>query len=237
MWATGFLLLILIWGIGLRWGATAGERRARWLGDSFFDEDPGRGLAMTRAIDLDAPPEDVWPWIAQCGRGAGWYSFDFVDNGGKRSARHLVSWIPEPRIGDATAVGYLRAVEPGSGLAWWYDGLRFLGTHTRMVVSYHVRPRAGGSRLVSRISADSKGPFAVPILLVFSALDSIMAVRQLYGFRARVHGVPSASAETGARDQFQHYEVLYAGGGSAGAPGQEAAATARRRALRDGVLP
>jgi hypothetical protein len=45
-------------------------------------------FTSTHAITIDAPPEQVWPWIAQMGAGrAGWYSWDAIDNGGPSSTR------------------------------------------------------------------------------------------------------------------------------------------------------
>ena len=45
----------------------------------------------THAITIDAPPEQVWPWIAQMGSGrAGWYSWDAIDNGGSPSSTNVV---------------------------------------------------------------------------------------------------------------------------------------------------
>jgi hypothetical protein len=45
---------------------------------------------MTHTVDIAAPPEAIWPWLAQmgCGR-AGFYSIDALDNGGVRSAREI----------------------------------------------------------------------------------------------------------------------------------------------------
>jgi hypothetical protein len=38
-------------------------------------------FASTHAITIDAPPERVWPWIAQMGAGrAGWYSWDAISD-------------------------------------------------------------------------------------------------------------------------------------------------------------
>ena len=45
-----------------------------------------------------------------------------------------------------------------------------------------------------------------------------------------------ARPETGARDQFQSYEVIYASGDRAGVPGKEHAARWRMAAEADGVL-
>ena len=88
------LILLLRWGAV--WGSTAAEQAAAMPGDEFLDGRAKWQLKMTRAISIDAKPETVWPWIAQLGRGAGWFSVERLDNGGKDSARHLVSWVPEP---------------------------------------------------------------------------------------------------------------------------------------------
>ena len=56
------------------------------------------------------------------------------------------------------------------------------------------------------------------------------------GAKARVEPDFARDPESGARDQYQCYEVLYAGGGSAGVAGKEHSARWRRRAIQDGVL-
>ncbi|MDH3199883.1 MAG: hypothetical protein OEM15_03215 [Myxococcales bacterium] len=147
-------------------------------------------------------------WVCQLGRGAGWYSVDWLDNGRKTSAWHIVSWIPEPRLGDATAIGYLRHVDAGRSLAWWHDGGNFVGSRARMVTCFELSAQGHGTRLVSRISADASGPSAPVALLVFRVIDSIMACRQLIGLRARVEYCEENRAalrdpETGDRDQYQ----------------------------------
>jgi len=58
-------------------------------------------FTSTRAITIDAPPEAVWPWIAQMGAGrAGWYSWDAIDNGGTPSATHVLSELQTVVPGD-----------------------------------------------------------------------------------------------------------------------------------------
>jgi len=44
-------------------------------------------VSRTASIVIEAPPSEVWPWLAQmgCGR-AGWYGLDALDNGGIPSA-------------------------------------------------------------------------------------------------------------------------------------------------------
>jgi hypothetical protein len=209
-------------------------------GDEYLVTGSPTRVAMTRAISIDAPSAQVWPWLAQLGRGAGWYSVDFLDNGRRESARHIVSWIPEPAPGDATAIGYLRHIEHARSLVWWVDGVRFFGARARLVTSIVLHPDGLGSRLVIRMSADATGLTAPLALVLFRVIDSIMAVRQLLGIRERVEVGPERLAdsrrqETGARDQFQAYEVIYASGETAGLPGKEPAVMWREAAIADGV--
>ena len=232
-------LALVAWGV--RWGSTAAERAASMPGDAYFAGGPRAFVAMTRAVDFAAPPATVWPWLAQLGRGAGWYSHNRLDNGGRESAHHLVSWIPPPRLGDASAIGYLRHLVPGSELCWWAPGVPFLGAFARAAVDIGLRPEGAGSRVVIRMSGDATGRMARPALWAFRVIDSLMAVRQLRGLRRRVehHGARTSDPErpeTGARDQYQLYEVIWASGGRAGVPGREQAARWRQAALEAGVL-
>lgn len=227
--------------LGSRWGSTPEERTREMPGDEFFQTGRRGRVVMTRAISIAASPQSVWPWIAQLGRGAGWYSIDRLDNGGKSSARHIVSWIPDPRLGDATTIGYLRHLDSGRSLAWWVDGVRFAGSRARLVTCFSLRPEGQGTRLVSRMSADAAGLSAGPALWLFRIIDSIMATRQLIGIRHRVeYGEANLESprdpETGMRDQYQAYEVLYASGERAGIEGKDDAAQWRQSAIEDGIL-
>jgi hypothetical protein len=233
------LRLFLRWGG--RWGSTAEERASEMPGDAYFAGGPPARVALTRAVSIRTRPETVWPWLAQLGRGAGWYSVDRLDNGGKVSARHIISWVPKPRLGDASPVGYLRHIEPGRALVWWLRGLRFAGAMTRLAVDMRLTPQGEGSRLVIRMSADAAGPTARVALLVFEFIDFIMARRQLLGIKERVerYGARTTNTEqpeTGAKDQYQLYEIIYASGERAGVAGKEHATRWRQTAIEDGVI-
>jgi hypothetical protein len=246
IWIAALLVLLVVGGSGFlrwgtRWGSTPEEREHEMPGDEYLEAGLPARVAMTRAISIDVPPERVWPWIAQLGRGAGWYSVDWLDNGRRASARHIVSWIPEPRLGDATAIGYLRNIEPGQALVWWADGARFIGSRARLVGCFALDAEGRGTRLITRWSADAAGPSAHLALLVFRLIDSIMARRQLLGIRDRAERydagrVTPRDPETGVRDQYQLYEVLYATGESAGVAGKESSARWRESAVKDGIL-
>jgi hypothetical protein len=109
------------------------------------------------------------------------------------------------------------------------------------VVDFDLRPDGAGTRLVTRMSADATGPTGGLSMLVFRFIDSIMAIRQLRGIRERVERYGNRDSnpedpETGARDQYQLYEVIYASGKSAGIAGSEAASRWRRYVLEEGIL-
>jgi hypothetical protein len=82
----------------LRWGATDHEVRGTMPGDDIV---PRASFHATRAITIEAPPELVWPWIAQMGyRRAGFYTYALLDNAGFDSADHVMAEYQPPRIGD-----------------------------------------------------------------------------------------------------------------------------------------
>jgi hypothetical protein len=61
----------------LNWGATGREMTEALPGDDLLPD----GRSITNALDISAPPGDVWPWIAQIGRGrAGFYTYTWIEN-------------------------------------------------------------------------------------------------------------------------------------------------------------
>ena len=98
--------------------ATHLERTRVLPGDELIPEPIG---TLTHAITIRRPAREVWPWLAQMGAGnrAGWYSYDIIDNGRRRSAARIVEelqhycgrhtlpgrsgrdrWFPRPPIRD-----------------------------------------------------------------------------------------------------------------------------------------
>lgn len=82
----------------LRWGATDEECERPLPGDALV-EDPT--LVATRAITIHAHPTDIWPWLVQVGvNRAGWYSYDWLDNLGRPSAREIIPELLDIKVGD-----------------------------------------------------------------------------------------------------------------------------------------
>jgi len=117
----------------LRWGATDAELRAPYPGADLIPEST---RSATMAVTLDAPPDRVWPWLAQMGtdRG-GWYSWDRLDNFGRRSTERIHPEWQRIRLGD-------RLAARPDGSEWWevaaLEPGRFLGL--RMSVDLRGRP-------------------------------------------------------------------------------------------------
>jgi hypothetical protein len=101
--------------------ATPDEKMRHLPGDDLI-ADPLQSL--THAITVRCAPEQVWPWLAQMGAGrAGWYSYDAIDNGGKRSAERVIPELQTIEVGyllpwlpGATEGFILLACEPGHAL-------------------------------------------------------------------------------------------------------------------------
>jgi hypothetical protein len=82
----------------MRWGATEEEVAGPLPGDRIVRR---AQFNATRAITVDAPPEQVWPWIAQLGYGrGGFYTYDLVDNAGEPSANRIIDEYQDLKVGD-----------------------------------------------------------------------------------------------------------------------------------------
>src|SRR5687767_2302830 len=84
--------------LGATCAATTPEKRRPLPADALVPEPL---FTSTRAITIDAPPDQVWPWIVQMGTGrAGWCSWDVIDNGGTPSATSILPSFQTVVAGD-----------------------------------------------------------------------------------------------------------------------------------------
>jgi hypothetical protein len=133
----------------LTWGATDAEAAARLPGDELLEEADG---VATRAIEIEAPPAAVWPWIAQIGpapRG-GAYTYDWVENLLGLDMHSVDRVLPEfqhPQVGDTVGYGANRMrierVEPEHVLAWRSEDGNW-------VWAFVLEGSGGSTRLISR---------------------------------------------------------------------------------------
>jgi len=82
----------------LTWGSTDEEIARRMPGDEVLERPT---FNATRAVTIEATPEEIWPWIVQIGyRRAGFYSYDFLDNDGIPSAERILPEYQNLKIND-----------------------------------------------------------------------------------------------------------------------------------------
>ena len=194
----------------LRLGATEDEARQPMPGD---DEVPAAQVQGTRAITIDAPPERVWPWIAQIGYHgygrAGWYAFDLADNDGVRSAWEVIADFQSPHIGQLVGEegSTIQAIEPNRLLLLSYhwpttvwvrkQGLWPKFGHCSW--AFLLDPMAGGrTRLVvrTRYRVD-RVDLSLPYWPLFLVSDLLMQPTMLRGIKRRVER-PAESGRAGA---------------------------------------
>jgi uncharacterized protein YndB with AHSA1/START domain len=181
----------------LRWGATAAEVNASLPGDEL---QPKAQFRATRAITIDAPPEQVWPWLVQVGcRRAGWYSNDLMDNLGHPSSRELIDeyqhleigqWVPMSAFGEPTEVNAFKVAD--FELNRW-----LLWTKPESSWVWQLTPTANGAtRLVSRVHAarDWRKPgMALLGVVLMEFGDFAMFRRMLLGIKERAEAAALTS--------------------------------------------
>lgn len=84
-----FVYLRIVRPWHLHWGATKKEIGLTLNGDNIV---LNPHFNATRGITINASPEVIWRWIIQIGsKRAGWYSIDWVDNGGVKSSERILT--------------------------------------------------------------------------------------------------------------------------------------------------
>ncbi|HKU44055.1 MAG TPA: hypothetical protein VJR89_38105 [Polyangiales bacterium] len=89
-------------GVRCHWGLSAEQAARSYPGDELIPEPRWQ---WTHAVEIDAPPERVWPWVAQLGQDkAGFYSYQALENLVGCEIHNANRIHPEwtsPRLGDA----------------------------------------------------------------------------------------------------------------------------------------
>lgn len=133
-----------------RWGTTPEELERVMPGDALIRHPTD---TSTGAVTVNAPPEDIWPWLVQMGTGrGGMYSYDWLDRLfgfiDRPSAVRILPEFQNLAVGDRIPWGRdeltVSVLEPlralalsldGHGMQWvWQFGLYPLDDHhTRLV--------------------------------------------------------------------------------------------------------
>lgn len=177
--------------------ADHGEQMRGLSGDELIPNPVG---SVTHAVTIRRSAHAVWPWLAQMGSGrAGWYAYDFIDNGGRPSAERI---LPEfqnvgvstvfPALPGAKDVFVAVRCEPGHTLvlAWRSPNDTYLTSWA--FVLEQLEPNR--TRLIVRgRAAPGYSPYGLPLWFAKRAAPwahAIMERKQLRGIQRRAEAAP-----------------------------------------------
>ncbi|KAB1198871.1 hypothetical protein GJR99_00700 [Haloferax sp. MBLA0078] len=156
----------------MNWGATPTEVRRPMAGDALLPEPDGES---TMVISIDAPPEDIWPWLRQLGQGrGGFYSYEWAENLvglDIHNADEIIDEYQDISIGDTVRLGpdnhlEVAAISAERALVlktpnqppWWVWSFVLdpvSETETRLVVRSRIRlPDNPVARVASQLVLD-----------------------------------------------------------------------------------
>lgn len=180
----------------LSWGATDAEVGAQLPGDELLEDADG---VATRAIEIQAPPSAVWPWLAQMGpapRG-GAYTYDWIENLlglNMHSADHVLPEFQHPQVGDTIGYGKnlmrLERIERERVLAWRSEDGNWVWT-------FVLKETDGSTRLISR------NRFRLPRLVnrigmvPMEPASLLMERKMLLGIKQRAERLAASAVESG----------------------------------------
>ena len=163
----------------LRWGAEPEDEQRELPGDELL---PEGGTQILHAVTIDAPVEEVWPWLAQLGQDrGGFYSYEWLENLAGCQMRNADRIRPEwqrRELGETVRLhpaGGLRVsvFDPGRGL-----GLEGWGT-------FAVEPPGRGRTPLIARGGVPRGLGAVAYGMLMEILRSLMERRMLLGIKER----------------------------------------------------
>jgi hypothetical protein len=172
----------------LRWGTTDEELRLPMPGDSVVSQPD---YDATRGISIRAKPDVVWKWIVQIGSNrAGWYSFDWIDNGGVKSSMEILPEFQKIQIGmfipftpDQKNGMWVSEFKPNE-FVLWHD------KQGKATCLWYLYPTVEGCRLLTkqRTKYVWKGVKTIYYLL-YDVGDMVMMSQCLKGIKSRAEAM------------------------------------------------
>lgn len=188
-----------------RWGVSRAIAARRYPGDELIAA-PRWG--WTHGVEIDAPPSEVWPWIAQIGRDkGGFYSYQWLENlvgCDVQNADRIIEAWQHPEVGDRIA---LHPHAPGMPVVSLAPG-RWMLAHVaddptvRVTWLFWLEPLDDGrrTRLVSRYRVAAHNDVATRMKFgptFAEPVGTTMDRRMLLGIKYRAEhrvAVPSPAA-------------------------------------------
>lgn len=188
--AAAFALAIRPWWRS--WGVDPTDAALAFAGDELV---PDATVVETRGVEIDAPPDAVWPWLIQMGYNrAGWYSYDQVDMKGASVDRilpelqHLAVGDLVPNSPDTAFI--VRSLEPGRALVLYADEK----TVEEQVATARARKEAGEAveetpanlKAAGKVMPTIMAGFAASWAFILRPLDDGRRTRLVERFRVQM---------------------------------------------------
>jgi hypothetical protein len=160
------------------WGSSAHERAAVYPCDGLIERPDG---AVFRAVDVAAPAELVFRWLCQLRVAP--YSYDWIDNFGRRSPRRLAEGLDRLEVGQRFMTLFrLASFEADRSVTL----LSTSGLFGGFAVTYLVVPTTPGrSRLVVKLVFAAPSAVLGPLVRrLLPAGDLVMMRKQLLTLKA-----------------------------------------------------
>jgi hypothetical protein len=175
------------------WGATAAEAEMPLPGDDLI---PEAAHQSTLALTVQAPPESIWPWLAQMGAGrGGLYSYSWFERlmmCQMRNANRVIPELQNPQAGDQVRLCagdfgppplHIASLQPGR--AFIIGGRDEASAAWNSTWQFVLEPQGESTtRLLLRLGSASYSGFDAILEPVFF----IMERRMLQGIQERVEG-------------------------------------------------
>jgi hypothetical protein len=171
-----------------QWGSTADERARAYPCDEVL-ANPDQ--VLYRAVSVDAPVSVVFRWLCQLKLAP--YSYDLVDNLGRRSPQHLVPGTDHLEVGERVMLFDLATFEIDEHITL---SVRRHAVFGDVAISYVVTPsEGGGSRLVAKLVTNpAPGPIGMVLRLLLPIGDLVMMRRQLLNLKSLAEATPRCRA-------------------------------------------
>jgi hypothetical protein len=172
--------------LGQNWHATPSERAATLPCDALVT---GACIQADRAITINATPANVFSWLCQLRVAP--YSYDILDNFGRRSPRRRTPDLVQLEIGQRFMALFT--------LQSFVGGEQITLRTKRVAVTYAVQPRDGGARLHARVLFE--GPSVIGRVAALGDLvmmrKQLLTLKSLAEREAREKRVPRTGSKHG----------------------------------------
>ena len=169
-----------------RWGATDAEIGDSWPCDEWVLE-PDQ--VLFRALTIDAPPAVVFRWLCQMRVAP--YSYDWIDNLGRRSPRRLTPGLEDLAVGQRFMIFTLVSFEPDHHITLLLTDHPLFGA---VALTYRVEPAPRGTRLAVKLRVRYPSPpLGWLMRAVLPAGDLVMMRKQLHTIAALATGESSGA--------------------------------------------